>query len=639
MAFAQHNIGSLLFSAAQTWELIPGGSDESERESVYKFIIDSYILLGNTEIIKNSLDNIKGIEQSLSNLNVFTALDSAVKLKGVGDLMFILNYLDSVYSNKESESLLKAINMLIQPIEDPLGQQMMTERFKVHTDAATQSAAELILKNRQFKVFYQNSLTTVVNQIATLDNYSETLQSNMAQWEGTIFRTNWATEFKKLFDGDGQQRRRSSNNIKIVTGQTNFQNNTQNAASKFMDVIKQVYTDPGGMQIYQAKDKLVDMDKVLKTLAMRSDLQQSLRDSLNSAMSSGITLLPSTTLNKSYQDFEDATIASLASMMTADNNPQIRNMTVTQYKQFLDMLFIQNKDQTLNKFWNALIDNETLKLDFQLPKDLPFTPEKQHIETQEATDIASFEKLFSAYNMEVGFFNKEKNNFDDLMRDVKPSNKNNNYYSDTDITYVGQLEDILDEMMKQASKVIDEFQITLKKAFSTGGFSKIPSINQKLYTTSQALKIIHMVRQLEECIKEYIILVPDVKIKGFEAQYQMYKSYASYLEELNPYLANPMGVAIANAGNMVIHTLQEFQQTLVSNPFFKTYLSILEKIDGFNIINDLIVKYGNAKDNTSQMRSDLDNFVKTTQYKIQTQIMDKNREVAQMAKKTGLIKR
>ena len=65
----------------------------------------------------------------------------------------------------------------------------------------------------------------------------------------------------------------------------------------------------------------------------------------------------------------------------------------------------------------------------------------------------------------------------------------------------------------------------------------------------------------------------------------------------------------------------------------------MEKIDGFNIINDLIVKYGNAKDNTSQMRSDLDNFVKTTQYKIQTQIMDKNREVAQMAKKTGLIKR
>jgi len=241
--------------------------------------------------------------------------------------------------------------------------------------------------------------------------------------------------------------------------------------------------------------------------------------------------------------------------------------------------------------------------------------------------------------MQYNFFVKERSNFEELMNDVKPSAKNNNYFSDTDITYVGQLEDLLDEMLKQSAIVVDEFQSALKKAVSTNKSVNLPSATKKIYVSSLAIKIIKMMRQLEECIKEYIVLVPDVKIKGFEAKYQMYKSYALYLEELNPYLANPMGVAIANAGNMIIRTLQDFQQNLTDNLFFKTYLSVLEKIDGMNIINDLIVKYGNSKDNTSQIRSDLSNFINTTQYKIQTLITDKNREIAQMAKKTGLIKR
>jgi len=639
LALAQHNLGSVLMSAATTWELIPGGSDELERENVYKFVIDSYILLGDTEVIKNVLDIIKGIDKSLSNLNIFTALDSAVKLRGVGDLIFILSYLDAVFSSKESESLLTAINMILRPIENSTALQIKTEGFKVHVDEATQSAADIILKNRQFKVLYQNALVNATQYLSTKDQYSETIQSNIAQWEGTIFRLNWANEFKKIFDANAPTVKKSSTNQKIITSQVPPQNNPPSSLSKFIDLFKQTYTDAGAQQIFQAKDKIADMDKVLKTLALRSDLQEAIRDSMNSAQAAGMTLLPSTTLNKSYQDFEDVMISSIASLITSEGNPQVRGMTIAQYKLFLDNLFITNKDQTLNRFWNSLINNETFKLDFSLPKDLPFTPEKQKIETQEATEIAEFEKIFSSYNMQYNFFVKERSNFEELMNDVKPSAKNNNYFSDTDITYVGQLEDLLDEMLKQSAIVVDEFQSALKKAVSTNKSVNLPSATKKIYVSSLAIKIIKMMRQLEECIKEYIVLVPDVKIKGFEAKYQMYKSYALYLEELNPYLANPMGVAIANAGNMIIRTLQDFQQNLTDNLFFKTYLSVLEKIDGMNIINDLIVKYGNSKDNTSQIRSDLSNFINTTQYKIQTLITDKNREIAQMAKKTGLIKR
>ena len=645
LLMATQGLGSLIFKAAEIHVTIPD-NDEHNPDDVYKFVIDCFLLLArNGKELETALDGLSGINKNaLAYMNIFGALDQAVRMKGSSPLTYILTYANTVYPGEDTK-LLMVVDNLLKPAYSNIANQMLSQSSDIRGSSSQALAANIVMTDQTLNAQYAQALIAAEGILESLSEQQVKIDATIMQATGNYFYSYNAATMANIKNPTTSTKHSSTNNKKRIK---TAEGNVGDAANSikdgiggfihFLGVQVGLSTDlPGEAQLGAGMGTLQDTTAIMHKNIAGTDVQKNMQNGIQAATRAGTPSLTEEQVLNYANQLEDHIVEYYWT--------QAKNAGIKTRADFSNFVANHSGTEEVENFYQYYMNSILGSLAPQGPANNQFNLKQQKLLGLFLKNFNDAMRLLNLVSGDLEVFNQLYQSFEKIKAHVMPNNNNqmgSQLFADTDVTFSGELTNILKQLFSQANNTIATCNAVFLKIAKYGeqflNKTNDEGMTLKVIMASEALKIIEMMNDLKNCIKFVLVVGPETQLRVIDSQISSYQAQSATLAELNPYLAINFGIAIFSAGNQAINVLKNFQANITNDPYFSQYLALLDKLDSSKSIQKF-VQYGNSTINTGQIYSDFTNFISSTKNKIQGEIAKRQQIIIHEMKQTGLIKR